>query len=314
MKIGVYIPGRLSSERLPNKLILPLGDSCLWEMACKKLNELPDKYSKYALCYDDDLIEIAKKYPNIEIIKRAKETANVEGPLQYIFKDIKDLSDINKDTHLMFLNPCLSFLSTQTIINNLEKFEVEEMDYATSVKPYQNWLFDDKNTQCITNINYKRLTTKEIPIYWEAAHCFHVFNKDNFFKDGQMLKENHGLLPVSKEETIDVDTPQDYEFAKWKHSKKYVIDVDNTICKTNKMDYKNAEPIQEKINRFNTLYEAGNEIWYQTARGYKTGIDWTILTETQLKKWGVKYNKLLCTGKPDADIYIDDKAMNSSQW
>lgn len=46
MKLGVFIAGRLGSERLPNKLVLPLGDSCLWEMACKKLSELPNKYEK----------------------------------------------------------------------------------------------------------------------------------------------------------------------------------------------------------------------------------------------------------------------------
>ena len=52
MKIAVFIPGRLNSERLPNKLVLPLGHSNIWDIACSKLNELPSKYEKIALCYD----------------------------------------------------------------------------------------------------------------------------------------------------------------------------------------------------------------------------------------------------------------------
>lgn len=306
MKLGVFIPGRLSSERLPNKLILPLGESCLWEIACKKLNELPDRYNKYVLCYDKELIDIAKKYSNIKIIIRDKKTAKAEGPLKYIFKDLKDV----EDTHLMFLNPCLSFLSKNTIVEALEKFEKENCDYATSVKPIQNWLFTDTGEN-LNDINYERLTTKEIESIWEAAHCFHIFNKKKFFKDGLMLKKGHLLIPVPKEETIDVDTPEDYEYAKYRHKKKYVIDIDGTICDLSKdcIDYSKAEPIKEKIERFNRLYNAGNTIVYFTARGYETGIDWRAVTELQFKKWGVKYHRLIF-GKPSADIYIGDKMYN----
>jgi CMP-N-acetylneuraminic acid synthetase len=70
----------------------------------------------------------------------------------------------------------------------------------------------------LNEIDYKRLTTKEIYGWYQFAHCFHIFNKDNFFKDGQMLKE--GFLPIliaNDDETIDVDTLSDYEFARWKY-------------------------------------------------------------------------------------------------
>ena len=40
--IGIFIAGRLESERLPNKLILPLGNTCLWEIACRKLAKIED--------------------------------------------------------------------------------------------------------------------------------------------------------------------------------------------------------------------------------------------------------------------------------
>ncbi len=44
---------------------------------------------KIALCYEAELIEIAKKYPSIQIIKRDKLTAKKDGPLTFIFKEIK---------------------------------------------------------------------------------------------------------------------------------------------------------------------------------------------------------------------------------
>ena len=129
MKLGIFLPGRLASERLPNKLILPIGNVCLWEIACKKLSELPEAYEKAVLICDDKLITIAKKYPNISIIRRSKASANKDGPLVEIFGGLKAM----KATHLMFLNPCLAFLTKETILEALDSFELNQVDYATSV-------------------------------------------------------------------------------------------------------------------------------------------------------------------------------------
>ncbi len=212
----------------------------------------------------------------------------------------------------MFLNPCLSFLSTHTILSILEDFISNDKDYATSVKELQNWLFDC-NGISLNKIDYKRLTTKEISPIYQAAHCFHIFHKENFFKDGMMLKPNHGIYKVSIEETIDIDTEEDYKYAQWRHAKKYVIDLDNTLCTTNKTDYVNAVPLINKINMVNHLYDAGNFIIINTARGYESKINLRNLTEYQLKIWGVKYHILLFN-KPNGDVYIDDKALNGSDW
>ena len=213
-KVGVFIPGRMASERLPNKLTLPLGDSCLWDIACKKLNDLPDQYNKYALCCDQELVEIAEKYPNLKIIKRDPKTAEVDGPLTYIFKELDEV----EDDYLMFLNPCLSFLSKETILTSLAAFNFSHYECATSAKIYKNWLWN-KDNKPLTPIDYERLSTKEIPVHREAAHCFHIFNKKEFFSSGQMLNSSLGLITVPKDELIDIDDETDYEYAKWLHER-----------------------------------------------------------------------------------------------
>ena len=55
------------------------------------------------------------------------------------------------------------------------------------------------------------------------------------------------------------------------------------------------------------------EITLFTARGTVTKIDWEKVTINQLKKWNVKYHRLLF-GKPDADFYVDDKAVDIFNW
>ena len=52
---------------------------------------------------------------------------------------------------------------------------------------------------------------------------------------------------------------------------------------------------------------------YWTARGSTTGIDWTELTQTQLKEWGAKYTEVKL-GKPHYDLFICDKAINTERY
>ena len=68
-----------------------------------------------------------------------------------------------------------------------------------------------------------------------------------------------------------------------------------------------------RIEYFNGLYDAGNEIHYWTARGSNSGKEWLELTLKQLNDWGVKYTTAK-TGKPAYDIWIDDKAFNVDRY
>ena len=92
------------------------------------------------------------------------------------------------------------------------------------------------------------------------------------------------------------------------------VDIDETICKTPKdRDYSKSIPLRKHINKINKLYDNGNTIIYWTARGTATGIDWREVTERQFKEWGVKYHELKF-GKPNYDLFIDDKNINTETF
>jgi mannose-6-phosphate isomerase-like protein (cupin superfamily) len=91
--------------------------------------------------------------------------------------------------------------------------------------------------------------------------------------------------------------------------KKYFIDLDNILCNTQNSNYMNSNPILERIEYVNNLKKEGNHITIWTARGAKSGINYRELTKQQLSNWNVQYDELLM-GKPDYDIYIDDKSFN----
>ncbi len=95
--------------------------------------------------------------------------------------------------------------------------------------------------------------------------------------------------------------------------KTYVFDIDGTICSNTNGKYELASPYYERIDFINDLYKKGNTIKYFTARGTTTGIDWHDLTKKQLNEWGAFYHELIL-GKPQGDIYVDDKGFNCNNW
>jgi len=74
-----------------------------------------------------------------------------------------------------------------------------------------------------------------------------------------------------------------------------------------------AEPINDRIEKINQLKKEGNKIIFFTARGFISKVDYYELTKSQLLDWGVHFDELYM-GKPDADVYIDDKNLDLFDW
>ena len=92
----------------------------------------------------------------------------------------------------------------------------------------------------------------------------------------------------------------------------YCFDIDGTICSKD-VEYEDAKAYPSVVAKINSLYDEGHTIILYTARGSKTGLDWTELTNQQVKKWGVKCHEVKL-GKPFYDLIIDDRAINADLW
>lgn len=85
------------------------------------------------------------------------------------------------------------------------------------------------------------------------------------------------------------------------------VDLDNTLCTTSGVDYADATPIYDRIEKVNKLY-GSHTITIYTARGSLFNRrDIEKLTLNQLEEWGVKYHYLSVGEKPVYDLLIDDR-------
>jgi uncharacterized HAD superfamily protein len=91
------------------------------------------------------------------------------------------------------------------------------------------------------------------------------------------------------------------------------VDIDGTICDGD-FPYNNCTPMKERIAKINSLYDSGDNITYWTARGGRSGVDFTQITKSQLSIWGAKYHNLIMGNKPSFDLYICDKSINSNSY
>jgi len=99
----------------------------------------------------------------------------------------------------------------------------------------------------------------------------------------------------------------------------YCFDLDNTLV-TPSQDgsHNDCKPIHENINLVKELYARGNKIIIHTARrmathagdAKKAEADIGETTKSQLDKYSIPYHELVF-GKPYADTYVDDKAINA---
>lgn len=94
----------------------------------------------------------------------------------------------------------------------------------------------------------------------------------------------------------------------------YCFDVDGTICsQTENQEYEKAIPNYNMIDEIKRLKNEGHTIKFYTARGMGSGKSFKELTLQQLKKWGIEYDSITF-GKPSADIYVDDKALQPEDF
>lgn len=187
--------------------------------------------------------------------------------------------------------------------------------------PYKMWLFPDATSEIMSPLvscdvpEAYNAPRQRLPQAYMQNACIDVMRAATILKKHSMTGNRIAGYKMSYD--FDIDTEGEFlraerflllEQALHEGKKlKICCDIDGVIAsKTPGNDYSRARPMENNIRILNALYEKGCHIVLFTARGYKTGLEWQVVTAHQMDEWKVHYHELLF-GKPDADVYIDDK-------
>ena len=210
--ISIVINARLSSTRVPGKLLRPFAGSSLAEIALEKIEGMDFFDHRYFAVADPELIEVGRRYPKVELLLREQDSikAGVNPPSVSFAHYLKIPTE-----HIFIFNPCQPMLSVDSIKKAYDFFQETEFDSYTATITTRDWVFDASG-DCLTHKDPRNYSTNTGEAYSKATHSFHIVGKTFFAEHGYhwtFTKDDPHLIEVNTEEIYDVDNEIDFEIA-----------------------------------------------------------------------------------------------------
>lgn len=207
MKIVSFIPIKLNNQRLPGKNLLPLNGKPTCEYIFDTINAVDTINEKYVYCSDETIKEYMPH--GLNFLKRDKylDGFQVKG-LEIIDRFVKDVeADIYILTHVT-----QPFTRSSSIKAALDKVISGEYDSAFSAVELQDYMWMHGRPFNYDMKDIPRSQDLE-PIYMETG-AFFIFRKEVFTELGQRIGNKPYIHVIDQFEAVDIDTAEDYEFAK----------------------------------------------------------------------------------------------------
>lgn len=211
MKIVSFIPIKMNNQRLPGKNIKLLNGRPLCDYIFKTISEINCINEKYVYCSDENIVPYIVPYEKqgLKFLKRDSylDGYEVKG-LEIIDRFVKQIdADIYVLTHVT-----QPFTKSLSIKNAIDKVLSGEFDSAFSAVLLQDYMWMNGKP---LNYDMKDIVrTQDLdPIYMETG-AFFVFRKEVFTKLGQRIGNKPYIYPIDQFEAVDIDTIDDFEFAK----------------------------------------------------------------------------------------------------
>jgi CMP-N-acetylneuraminic acid synthetase len=209
MKIVCFVPIKLKSQRLPNKMLLPLGNKLLCQHIFNTLIEVKKNIHLdiYCYCSDESIKDLLPS--EIRYLKRDSNLDRDETKGIEIYKSFCD--QIEADIY-MLCHATSPFIKSKSIIDGLNKIIYDNYDSSMSVSKVQTFCWYDNKTLNYELTNVVR--TQDIkPVYWETS-AFYIFKSDILKIHDRRIGFNPYLVTTDRIESIDIDEQEDYDLAK----------------------------------------------------------------------------------------------------
>ena len=292
-----------------------------------------NKLDKYRFV---DLIK--KRYPKLDIKFKSLDSIT-RGPAETAAIAV-DMLDRKNDATIIL--DCDNFYKTD-ILESARKSDSNLIYYFkdTQSKPLFSYIKLKENSDVVIDIKEKNKISDNAntgAYFFINANVLQKYakytidnlnvNREIYISDvyKQMLIDSHIIKSCLVDDYICLGTPAQLRYQS-QNIKNYdnlifCFDLDNTLVTYPRIagDYSTVNPLQNNIDFCNLMYDMGYKIVIHTARRMKTCCgnvekvreQVEEITVSKLKEFGVKYHDLIF-GKPHADFYIDDLAVNSCE-
>lgn len=207
-KIGVFSFARKQSQRCPNKMLRPFGDTTLTDIVLSKLQQLGDM--SFFSGFEPEFQEKCRQ-AGVRFVQRSEKSVTIDGPIVEILSFLKDL----EFDYFLIVNACLPFLTSASISQFLAECQTGGFKPAFAVVKRNNFFIDEERRPLNFHLNLKTINTKTVQPVYEFAHALYFFKKDYFFTHGRYWdwQEVRFIETGDKIELLDIDTEEDFQLA-----------------------------------------------------------------------------------------------------
>jgi CMP-N-acetylneuraminic acid synthetase len=206
MKVVAFVPIRLNSKRVVGKNLKMLGDKPLLQYILDTLASTSSVDEVYVYCSQE---EIKPMLPaGVKFLKRDEWLDRDETLGQEIYDAFT--KEVDADIYIL-AHTTSPFIKAETIENAVKQVTEGGHDSAFSAQKVQTFAWYKGAT---LNYNLKEIPRTQTiePVYFETS-AFYIFRKEVWTEQHQRIGNNPYMAIVNAIEGIDIDNPEDFEFA-----------------------------------------------------------------------------------------------------
>ena len=206
MKVVAFVPIRLNSKRVVGKNLKMLGDKPLLQYILETLASTSSVDEVYVYCSQE---EIKPMLPaGVKFLKRDEWLDRDETLGQEIYDAFT--KEVDADVYIL-AHTTSPFIKAETIENAVKQVTEGGHDSAFSAQKVQTFAWYKGAT---LNYNLKEIPRTQTiePVYFETS-AFYIFRKEVWTVAHQRIGEKPYMAIVDPIEGIDIDNPEDFEFA-----------------------------------------------------------------------------------------------------
>ncbi|MBR5476903.1 MAG: acylneuraminate cytidylyltransferase family protein [Bacteroidaceae bacterium] len=206
MKVVAFVPIRLNSKRVVGKNLKMLGDKPLLQYVLDTLAGTATIDEVYVYCSNEEIIPLLPQ--GVKFLKRDESLDRDETLGQEIYDAFT--RDVDADVYIL-AHTTSPFIKAATIENAVKQVTEGGHDSAFSAQKVQTFAWYKGAPLNYALKQIPRTQTIE-PVYFETS-AFYIFRKEVWTVAHQRIGENPYMAIVDPIEGIDIDNPEDFEFA-----------------------------------------------------------------------------------------------------
>ena len=206
MKVVAFVPIRLNSKRVVQKNLKLLGGKPLLCYVLDTLTKVGNINEVYAYCSSDSIMQYCN--PKVHFLRRPDWLDGDEVLGKDIYNEF--VNTVDADVYVL-AHTTSPFIKVSTIETALKQVTGGQYDSAFSAEKFQTFAWYEGKPLNYQLKNIPRTQTIE-PVYVETS-AFYIFRREVWKEQGQRIGSNPYMAVVDKIEGVDIDWPEDFEFA-----------------------------------------------------------------------------------------------------